>query len=156
MHVERLYIFSLIWSVGSLLKNEFDRNQFNALLLSITNVWVVKNMFQQEKNVFKVSETKLKQSDSNTFFGFLLIKFTLARIRPLLLCFQSQCYNKSVYLFSTIRCNAQKFYYVLRKFFFCMEIDQGPKSFHITSHCLNKYKAFQESIVIFSEVTWKL
>ena len=31
-------------------------------------------MFQQEKNVFKVSETKLKQSDSNTFFGFLLIK----------------------------------------------------------------------------------
>uniref|UniRef100_A0A7M5WVD3 Uncharacterized protein n=2 Tax=Clytia hemisphaerica TaxID=252671 RepID=A0A7M5WVD3_9CNID len=37
LHIERLYLFSLIWTFGSLLIHDQERHQFNALLLSLSN-----------------------------------------------------------------------------------------------------------------------
>ena len=37
LHIERLYLFSLIWTFGNLLVHEDERCQFNELLLSLSN-----------------------------------------------------------------------------------------------------------------------
>ena len=36
LHVERLFVFSLIWTFGGLLTNDQDKRQFSQLLLSIS------------------------------------------------------------------------------------------------------------------------
>ena len=69
LHIQRLFVFSLIWVFGGLISNENDRHQFNTLVLSLTNVLPdddraisVFDYFVDESGEWDTWETKLQET----------------------------------------------------------------------------------------------